>query len=801
MTSTLDTVRVLLVEDEPADAGLVRVALRGSGVGEFALTHVGSLAEALDRVGRGGVDVVLLDLSLPDSQGFETLRAMRRAAPALPVLPLTGHDDPHFALAAVEAGAQDFLVKGQAEGPLLGRAIRHAILRKHLEDELRVSEERFKAIVTLAHDAVVVADEDERVVLFNPAAEAMFGHRAADVLGRPVERLLPERFRTPHGDAAALFARSDRTSRGHVKGRELWALHAEGHEFPVEISISKLAMASGVLVAAMVRDVTEARRVQWELEKQAADMAALAERLDRALADAEQASLAKSEFLAVMSHEIRTPMNGILGMTRLLLDSLLSADQRQKLEVVHDSGEALLAILNDILDFSRLEAGRVDLERTDFDLARVVTSTVSLMASRAEQKRLALEVDFAPGVPRMLVGDPGRLRQVLLNLVGNAVKFTDRGEVRVCVEPFGGEELGGEDSEVLLRFSIIDSGIGIPPQVRSRLFQSFTQADASISRRFGGSGLGLAICKRLVELMGGTIGVESEPGRGSRFHFTAPFRRSARRDAMPASGDPAAIPALAPMNILLAEDNMVNQMVARGFLERQDHRVTVVPKGRQAVEAARLIRYDAILMDMQMPEMDGLEATRAIRALAGEAANVPIIALTANAMPGDNERCLAAGMDAYVKKPIKPAELFAALARFQHGELHMAPPPPPGLPTFDGAVIDTLGDAVGQLMLRSLIDQFMEEAADVVQRILSAAAREDMDAARREAHDLKSTAATFGLLALSRHAEAIEQACRDRHLGEASALAADLEERFVDGAAALRRHAPRAVGVPAAAGP
>jgi len=389
---------------------------------------------------------------------------------------------------------------------------------------------------------------------------------------------------------------------------------------------------------------------------------------------AEAASRSKSEFLANMSHEIRTPLNGILGFAGLMAESGLTGPQREHNEAVRASAENLLVVINDILDFSRVEAGRLELESVDFSLRQCVETALASVEALSAEKGLTTSAQFGDEVPDWVRGDPHRLRQVLLNLLGNAVKFTSAGgiEVRVSLapeQPAAAVGSNGSSAPLQIQFAVSDTGAGVPDSQRELIFQPFQQADGSVSRRFGGTGLGLAISQKLVNRMGGRIWLESAEGQGSTFFFTAPLhpgkaQAGGKEPGVAASGQSAAkLPMSQPLSILVAEDNVINQHLIRALLTTRGHRVTLVGNGAAALTAWSQDHFDCILMDIQMPEMDGFEATRRIRFHESEnGAHIPIIALTAHAMKGDREKCLAAGLDWYISKPIQTAALDAALA-------------------------------------------------------------------------------------------------------------------------------------------
>jgi signal transduction histidine kinase/CheY-like chemotaxis protein len=512
---------------------------------------------------------------------------------------------------------------------------------------------------------ILAVDAEWRVVFWNQCLENWTGIARSGILDCDVR----ERF--PRMALPAVAGRIGRVFRSGIPTVFSSQLHAPlipceispGVERVENITVTAIPRdgASDFLAVFSIQDITdltrrldESRLAASELSRALENRVKLEDDLQRAKEAADRGSRAKSEFLANMSHEIRTPLNGILGVTQLAAACATSENQREYLRIAQDSAETLLAIINDILDLSKIEAGRMELESEPFHIRTELERAVNLMRPAATAKGLTLGMTVEDDVPEKVAGDALRLRQVLVNLVGNAVKFTQTGRVSVSAAPH---------SPGMCKFSVTDTGIGICPEDQAAIFAPFQQADGSTTRRFGGTGLGLSISKKLVGLMGGEIGVASSP-QGSTFWFTACFEPVEAPTSQPPAGGSEATAPGEPLKILLAEDNRVNQFVAVHLLESHGHTVCTAEDGRAAVDAAEAATFDVILMDIQMPRMDGLEATAAIRQrerLTGP--RVPIIALTAHAMDGDRQRFLAAGMDGYVSKPIRVPELLAAIAQ------------------------------------------------------------------------------------------------------------------------------------------
>jgi PAS domain S-box-containing protein len=868
-----------------------------------AFTHLFGYTPA-EAVGRD-----LDALVVPEARRSEAADYTQQAAGGQTIRELTQRRTKDGRLVDVELSAVPVTVAGETVGVL---AIYHDLTElKQVQAESHRRELYWETLVQNIPVAVVILDRQGDIQSCNPAFEGLFGYDEPEVIGKNLDRLLVAAEEN-RAEASTYTQQSLSGAVVHMLARRR---RKNGTEAEVEVfGLPVVVDGQRVGAVGLYHDVTA---------------------LVAARRKAEEADRAKSEFLANMSHEIRTPMNGVLGMIELLKDTMLTDEQHDFLNAAHESAEALLTLLNDILDFSKIEAGHLELETIDFNLRTLVEGVADTLVQRAESKGLEMACFVEPDCPTYVRGDPGRLRQILVNLVGNALKFTEQGEVAIRVTPEGKDE-----AQPLVRFSVSDTGIGIPLEQQPAVFQRFVQADTSSTRRYGGTGLGLAISRELVELMGGRIGLESVAGHGSTFWFVVPLAQQTDVAAVPLAADEAlsglrilavddnatsrtiltktlqafgcraaaaaggaealellrsaaqqsrpfrialldmqmpemdgeqlaraikedpvlrevAIIILTSVGrrgdatrleaigcsayllkpikqaqlaealravlgqamdsstaptarlitrhvlaeqkgprLLLVEDNPINRKLAVALLGRAGYAVATADDGQQAIDAVRREAFGVVLMDVQMPGMDGFEATAGIRALGGPRGATPIIAMTAHAMKGDRERCLAAGMDDYVSKPIQSAELFAAIGRCllheagtRPGRQPLAPPEPPlpdpidrhkALPYFGGDE-----DLFGRLLR-----EFVDDLARQIEHLKSESASGDARSFTTTAHSLKSLSATFGADRLWQTAQQLEALGLDDNLAAAPPLIQQVEAEFPRLQAYLRRQTP-----------
>ncbi len=733
-----------------------------------------------------------------------------------------------ISLKRLQAEAWQSLVQLALTMALLAAAMIFIVSKtiRRLSQNIEKSEARLQKTIDTALDAVVTTDAVGTITGWNVQAETIFGWTEQEALGRPLDSLIiPAEGRDGYRRELARVLES-RETQLLTQRLELTTVRKDGSEFSVEWSMSPIWLNNECMFSSFIRDITERKQAEdaqssyrTQLEREVSMRTEALEALREAKNLAESASRAKSDFLAHMSHEIRTPMNGILGMTELLLQTELSGKQHHFVDTVYRSGSTLLKLINDVLDFSKVEAGKIELEHIRFDLVKTVNEVTDLFVDQAQGKGIKLTCVLAESVPSVLQGDPVRLQQILMNLVNNAVKFTKQGSITLMVTT-----AEASASHALVRFEVQDTGIGLESAVQSKVFEAFSQADGSTARKYGGTGLGLSIVKQLIQLMEGTVGVRSEPGQGATFWCTARLEKvlgstregrkrfpSWQGDVLPNGVSKIPETKVAGARVLLAEDNPVNREVAVCMLEQLGCQVVAVEHGRDAVAQIECAQFDLVLMDCQMPEMDGLSATKAIRD--GEqrtSRHVPIVALTAHAIDGDREGCLAAGMDDYMTKPFKQSELAnmiqkwvqrsgdeAALTSDQSKAVPVEPIQSPSDLTEQGPGQTPVSALPDELLADQVLDQlralrrpgrpdpvakiltsFLESSATYVSAIHQAVVHQDAKALFHAAHALKSSSAMIGAMELSRVLKDFELLGRQGNVARSHERMAELDSVY-----------------------
>lgn len=630
----------------------------------------------------------------------------------------------------------------------------HSLVLQRQSNDLRESEEHLAATVASALGGVIIADAQGKILEFNDQASQCFGYPRARAIGRNLsELIIPPRMREMH---KAGMKRYVETGHAKIVGQriEIDALHANGHEFPVELAVGAAKSGGERIFVAYIRDISERRTNEQNLRE--------------ARERAEAADEAKSRFLAVMSHEMRTPLNGITGILQVLRDTPLKDDQLALIDTADRSGELLLDLINDVLDISKMEAGKLHLNTIDFSPHNMIQRMTEILNVEAAKRSNLINLQVDEHIPALLHGDEKRLSQILLNLMANGNKFTSAGQIDVSMRM---KCLATQN--VTLEFAVADTGIGIPEDRMTELFTEFSSLENNYNRRQGGTGLGLSICKNLLELMGSTMHVDSKLGVGSRFWFAITLPISVSKEAHAAEDAANDVKPLAGTRILLAEDNPTNALVAKTILVNAGFDVIHAPDGEQAFAAASASQFDVILMDISMPGTDGIEATRLIRKLPAPASEVPIVAMTAHALPGDRERFLAAGMDNCITKPIRKSILlnavFDSMAKRpsdvrgaeQPGALVSAEPA-----VLDEAELAQFARDVGDDVVPQVMAQFALDLQSRALAVFDGAIARDHVATMAAAHAIKGSAATLGAAKLSICAAQIEKSCAQQNWPE-----------------------------------
>ena len=796
-----ENIKILVIEDNAGDARLINIYLKEFYGDKFIFSSVDYLSKGLELLSKETFDIIILDLTLPDSNGLDTFKKVYQHSPEIPIIVLTGLEDETFGLKAMKLGAQDFLAKGHINGKELNRSINYSIERfkllKALSENTKKLEARTQDLLAeqlklseaqqLAHignwewdilkNTIIWSDELYRIYGLSPhnpnitiekfhqivhpddwwhlkriIVEAKktldsgdFYHRL--IIGGAVLKTMHVRFKVivnSGGHAIKMtgtaqditenvqkeeltklvlaatqsynsvviidenlniewvnegFSRLTNYSLKDLKGKAISVLRGNngkqithqknifeaiikekkpitfenvnytkyGKEYWVITTATPILGKDGQIerIIAIESDITFRKQIEEELveanriaEQSLNKVNRTLTELTTAKRELEESMKVKSQFMANMSHEIRTPMNAVVGFTDLLLKTPLTSEQKQYIEAVKTSGKNLLVIINDILDFSKIESGKLEFEQINFRLSQVISTVTELLLAKAVEKNIWLSTKIDPKIPDYLIGDPTRLNQILLNLVGNGIKFTNKGEVKIIVE-LQSERNGSEE----LKFSVVDSGIGIPEDKVKILFKAFTQVSNETTRKYGGTGLGLAIAKQLVELQGGKISVQSVVGDGSTFSFYLKFKKSVKSESNTKDSiENSEFRDFEGTSVLLVEDNLLNQILAKKVLSDWKLQVEVANNGLIAIDKLQKNDFNFILMDIQMPEMDGYDATHYIREkLSPPKSETPIIAMTAHALTGEAEKCINAGMNDYISKPFDPKVLYSKI--------------------------------------------------------------------------------------------------------------------------------------------
>lgn len=779
MPLPLNKPKILIVDDDIN----VHPYLNNILEDEFDVRCFSSALSMLDALGKGYLpNIILMDIMMPEMDGFQACEMLKASIKTrdIPIIFLSALDEEKNEERGFELGGVDYITKSSSGAILKARIFSHLELEQHrkflgqlveertyelrdvnqklqldiierkkVEKELQGSRMTFKSIVEDSSDGIIVYDNEGEIKYINTTAKALLREHQDDFI-------------------------RDLSAQPLVQGEpiEKTLLTENNEKISVDIRVRQASWDEEQCFITTLRDISKYRQTEEDLKL--------------AKEDAECANRTKSAFLANMSHEIRTPMNGVIGMTSLLLDTALTEEQAEFAKVIGKSSQSLLTIINDILDYSKIESGQLDIEHIIFDIKNTVKDVIDLLSIKAKDKNLEFQSWVAPDVPNLVLGDPVRVRQILINLTDNALKFTSKGSVKIQVEV--AQKEGQPDA---IRFSVIDTGIGISKSQIDHLFESFTQADPTTTRRYGGTGLGLAICRQLSQLMGGEIHVESEVDKGATFWFELILeeqaeRRKKKKDTLVIKKrrttdtiTPIEDQHKEKFRILLAEDDIINQQVVTHTFGKLGFTAVIAEDGKAVLEALKKQTFDIVFMDIQMPKMDGFEATQKIRSSTSGQINskIPIIAMTAHTMEGDKERCLKAGMDDYMSKPIDRNELKAVLNRWllSHEDKKnciIKPADTSSNQILDRTIFNTRKEELGTKM-GSFINLFLRALPEKLKNIEKAVMENDLVLLQTAAHTLKSNCATFGAFKMVKICKKMELSAQEK---KEDGLLQDLEQ-------------------------
>ncbi|MDX5422350.1 MAG: response regulator [Hymenobacteraceae bacterium] len=745
-TEPVQQLRILIIDDDTVDQMAIQRSLRKTPLQAF-VTTAATATEGLRLLDTERFDCIFTDFMLPDMNGLELLERIKRKGVEAPILVVTSQGDERIAASAIRLGAADYLPKSLLNPEGIYHSIRNAIRLQQAEQQ-RLQTERRLQTAQLQLEMLI---SNSPMAFWNVDAQGVIQYAkgmAYETVGIVPEKLIGQNIRDAFRRLPRVMERFERAFSGETVQSvdESSGRYFKAYYSPVYDEAQKVTGVTGFAI-----DITE--RIQNERE------------LLQAKEIAEKSVRVKEQFLANISHEIRTPMNGILGLTNVMKKTELDQEQHKYLRAIHTSANNLMQIINDLLDFSKISAQQFTFEQVEFDLQELIQEIVDLMEVKIRERQNTLSTYLDHKVPTRLTGDPLRLRQVLLNLISNAAKFTENGTIKLLVHC-----IGEKPGEVVLEFTVEDTGIGIPEEKLHVIFESFNQASNDTTRKYGGTGLGLTISRNLVEMQGGTIAVRSQPLVGSAFTFSLPFGieeaqgQALLQDPLVLEG---ALEDLSNLNVLLAEDNEINQLLINTVLGGWGVRVDAVADGLQALESFRNKAYDIILMDMQMPEMDGYEAIRQIRSSGEGNAQIPVIALTAHATAGEIERCLAAGANAYVSKPFEPEELHRIMYELTNSSRHQ---PAAAGPSFNMEAIRAIAGG-NTAFVSEVISMYSVSIPEAIQKIGHQAAAGSTEELKVSLSELYDSLAIISAQPLQGTVEQMQQALEKQEMQKLQELA------------------------------